>query len=121
MDIKAFIWVAAGGALGSMGRYALTVLASLLFIRPEWATFVANVCGSFLIGLALPSARSECQLFYTVGLCGGFTTFSTFSSQSMRLFQDGQYLLGLTYILATTVVSLTMVALGWYCHQKLWG
>lgn len=121
MDIRNIIWVAIGGALGSIGRYALTVLASQLAVRPEWATIVANILGSFLIGLTLPLARSEYQLFYTVGLCGGFTTFSTFSAQAMRMLHDGQYALGLLYMLATTSLSLAMVSLGWYCRQRLWG
>lgn len=121
MELRNLLWVAAGGALGSMGRYLLTLLAVQMQVRAEWATMVANVCGSFLIGFVLPQLRNEHYLFCTVGICGGFTTFSTFSSQAMRLLHDGQYLPGLLYIVLTTAVSLAMVCLGWYCRQKLWG
>lgn len=110
-----------GGALGSMGRYALTVLGSQLSVRAEWATLAANLCGSFLIGLAMPGARNEFYLFLTVGVCGGFTTYSSFSSQALQLLRDGQYGTGLLYILATTVLSLLMVGCGWYCRQRIWG
>lgn len=107
--------------MGSLGRYALTLLASLLTIRAEWATLAANVCGSFLIGLVLPSAKEEFFLFCTVGVCGGFTTFSTFSSQSLQLLRDGQYGWGFLYMLGTVALSLAMVGLGWYCRQRIWG
>ena len=119
--IKNMIIIAAGGALGSMARYALTLLSSQLLIRAEWATLAANVCGSFLIGLILPNAKSEYFLFCTVGVCGGFTTFSTFSSQAMHMLHNGQYAMGLLYITGTTFLSLAMVALGWYCRQKIYG
>lgn len=119
--IKNMLMIAAGGALGSMGRYGLSLLASHLLIRPEWATLTANACGSFLIGLFLPCVNSEWFLFYTVGLCGGFTTFSTFSSQSLRLLHDGQYFWGLLYMAGSVVLSLGMVAFGWYCRQRIGG
>ena len=119
--VKNMLLIALGGALGSMGRYALTLLASQLSVRAEWATVVANVCGSFLIGLVLPCIKSEYYLFWTVGICGGFTTFSTFSSQAMRLLHDGQHTWALLYILGSVIISLCMVALGWYCQQKIWG
>ena len=117
--LKNFLFIAAGGALGSMCRYALTLLATHLLVRAEWATFAANVCGSFLIGLALSCAKSEYFLFYTVGVCGGFTTFSTFSSQAMRLLHDGEYAGAALYIFGSTAISIGMVALGWYCRQKI--
>lgn len=119
--IKNILLVAAGGALGSAGRYGLTLLASQLQLRAEWATFAANVLGSLLIGLFLCGPKSEYFLFYTVGICGGFTTFSTFSAQSLRLLHDGQYAWALLYIVGNIAVSLAMVALGWYCRQKIWG
>lgn len=119
--VKNFLLIAAGGALGSMARYGFTLLASHLLVRGEWATFAANACGSFLIGLFLHFAGSEYLLFWTVGICGGFTTFSTFSSQTLQLMHEGQYLWGVMYMLGTMAVSLSMVALGWYCQQKLFG
>lgn len=116
--LKNIVLVAVGGAIGSMCRYGMTLAASLLTVRAEFATISANVLGSFLIGLALPDPDSRLYLFYTAGICGGFTTFSTFSSQTLRLFQNGQYCMGLLYVAATVVISLIMVWCGWYCRQK---
>lgn len=111
--------VALGGALGSVLRYVLTLLALTMQVDAKWSTLVANVCGSFLIGFISPAIKSEYLLLWSVGLCGGFTTMSTFSSQSMQLFRDGQYGMGLLYIGATIVLCLCMVALGWYCREKM--
>lgn len=119
--IKNMMIIAAGGALGSLARYALTLLSSQLLIRAEWATFAANICGAFLIGLITPDAASEYFLFFAVGICGGFTTFSTFSSQAAQMLHQGQYVMALLYMAGTTVLSLAMVALGWYCRHKIWG
>lgn len=119
--IKNLLMIAAGGALGSLGRYGLTLLAAHLSAAGEWATVAANVLGSFLIGLAMPGAASPYALFYSVGLCGGFTTFSTYSLQAMRLLRDGQYGPALLYLFGTLALSLAMIALGWYCRQKIWG
>lgn len=119
--LKNLLLIAAGGALGSLGRYSLTLLAAQLSVAGEWATVAANILGSFLIGLALPGAASPDALFYSVGLCGGFTTFSTFSLQAVRLLRDGQYLPALLYIFGTLAVSLAMVAFGCWCRQKIWG
>lgn len=119
--IKNLLLAAAGGAFGSMGRYALTLLAVQLQIHTEWATFAANVCGSFLIGLAVPGAGDARTLFYTVGVCGGFTTLSTFSSQSLRLLHEGQYFWALLYMSGTVILSLAMVALGCWCRQRIQG
>lgn len=119
--IKNFLFVAAGGAVGSMLRYGLTLLGSYLSVSGEWTTLLANLLGSFLIGLAIPHSGNPYLLFYTIGLCGGFTTYSTFSLQALRFLHDGQYAIGLLYIIGTTVLSLLMVSLGWYCRQKIWG
>ena len=117
--IKNLLMIAAGGALGSMGRYGLSLLASQLLIRAEWATLSANALGSFLIGLFMACAKNEWLLFCTVGLCGGFTTFSTFSSQSLRLLHDGHYLWGVLYMTGSVALSLGMVALGLWCGHKI--
>lgn len=119
--IRNLLLVAAGGALGSMGRYGLSLLAAQLQIHAEWATFAANLAGSFLIGLSMPGGGGSAAIFYTVGLCGGFTTLSTFSSQSLRLLHDGQYLWALLYMTGTVVLSLAMTALGCWCRQRISG
>lgn len=98
-----FLTVGAGGAIGAMLRYGLTLL---LTGQPLIATLTANVAGSFLIGLAMGSAQGRVLLFLTVGLCGGFTTFSTFSAQTLNLIQSGSYLSALGYAAASVILCL---------------
>lgn len=111
--LKNFLFVGLGGAVGSMLRYAVTLLAAALQLSSNWATVTVNVVGSFLIGLLMSlCGQGTMLLMLTVGLCGGFTTFSTFSSQSLSLFQNGRPLLALAYIFGTLVFCLLAVWLG---------
>ena len=111
--MKEYLLVALGGALGSMLRYTISALALMLNATSLAATFVANVCGAFLIGLIMSTVtNSSLVLFGTVGVCGGFTTFSTFSVQTLQLFQSGQYGLALGYALASVVSCMIFVYLG---------
>lgn len=108
----------AGGALGSIARYAVSMLFAYLAISGHWATLVVNVVGSLLIGLAIPLFSNGACLFAVVGFCGGFTTFSTFSSQALQLFQAGERLTAAVYVAASLVVSVLMVLLGMFLAGK---
>ena len=110
--IKEFILVGLGGALGSISRYTLTLLAAHLAIASELATFAANIIGSFLIGILIAATKGDAYLFAAIGFCGGFTTFSTFSAQALQLFQAGQRLSGIVYILTSVICTLAFTALG---------
>ena len=116
--IKNLLLVGAGGALGSVARYAVSMLFTHFAICSHWATLVVNVIGSFLIGFAIPLLSNGAYLFAVVGFCGGFTTFSTFSSQALQLFQAGERLTAATYVAASLVVSVLMVLLGMYLAGK---
>ena len=116
--IKSLLLVGAGGALGSIARYLLTLLLAYFAICGEWAILLVNVVGSFLIGLSIPLLSNGSYLFAVVGFCGGFTTFSTFSSQALSLFQSGARLQATAYILASVVVSILSVLLGIYLAGK---
>jgi CrcB protein len=92
--------VATGGALGSLARYWLAELFVAVSISAfPWATLVANVSGSMLIGLIAaltgPDGRMlvapEPRLVWMVGVCGGYTTFSSFSLQTLTLAQGGDW------------------------------
>jgi fluoride exporter len=104
--------VAAGGAIGSVTRYLVGVGSGRLFGAAfPWGTLIINVTGSFLIGAFvglfatkwdLPQAM---RIFLTVGICGGYTTFSTFSLDSWYLIERGETLASLSYMLASVVLS----------------
>lgn len=92
------LWVGLGGALGSVSRFFLSmVVAQRLDEVFPWGTLTVNVLGSFIIGftavLTGPDGRlfvpADARLFVVAGFCGGFTTFSTFSLQTLMLLRDG--------------------------------
>lgn len=101
--------IAMGGAAGSLLRYGV----ARLFPIADWplATLMVNIAGSFLIGmlaggLARLNWPEELWLAGAVGLCGGFTTFSSFSLENIRLLESGHYLKAVSYITASVVLSL---------------
>ncbi len=103
--IKNFLLVGLGGALGSMLRYGMNLLGAYFSFTALIPTFLVNCVGSFLIGFFASFVNKDSVLlFCTVGLCGGFTTFSTFSSQSMNLIQSGKIVNAFVYIILTLLV-----------------
>lgn len=101
--------VALGGAIGAVLRY-LTVSA----VSAPLGTFVVNVAGSFAMGIlfvALSSRASLSPLLMT-GILGGFTTFSAFSLDALKLWQSGQFPTALAYVAGSVLFSLVAIALG---------
>lgn len=107
---KEFLAIFLGGGVGSALRYAVQMFMHER-IAPyhfPWSTLAVNIVGSFLIGLFYAaSARfnlsAELRLLLTAGLCGGFTTFSTFSNDILEMMRQGHALLAMTYILVSVV------------------
>ncbi len=102
-----------GGGIGSMLRYAVQMLVHERVVVGNfpWSTFMVNIVGSFLIGLFYAmSARlelsDEMRLFLTAGLCGGFTTFSTFSNDTLLMLRQGEWMIGMVYILSSVVLGI---------------
>ena len=118
----AYLWVAIGGALGSIGRYWFSgVIARHLGETFPWGTLLVNVSGSLVIGLFAtltgPDGRWLVppwfrQQFFILGLCGGYTTFSSFSLQTLNLLEDGEWLYACGNILLSVVCCLLAVWLG---------
>ena len=119
----AYLWVAIGGALGSVGRFWLGGLVSGKFGETfPWGTIFVNVTGSFLIGLfaslAVPEGRMDSQSrafttqFLMYGICGGYTTFSSFSLQTLNLLRDREWFYAGGNILLSVVVCMAAVWLG---------
>lgn len=110
--LREFLLVGVGGALGSMARYGLTLLASYASIASEIGTFAANAIGSLLIGVIIAVSKGDWYLLGAVGFCGGFTTFSTFSTQALHLLQSGQRTMGVIYIIASLLICILMTWAG---------
>jgi len=111
--------VAFGGMLGSIARYWLAgVIQRLDGVEFPFGTLGVNALGSFIVGvvMALSLERGtlppNARIFLAIGLCGGFTTMSTFSYETMALLRDGQAILGLGNVAATLIACLVAVWLG---------
>jgi CrcB protein len=121
-DLAAYLWVAIGGALGSVARYALGN-AIIIAVGADfpWGTLLINVLGSFVISffgvLTGTNARIpvpfEARIFVTVGLCGGFTTFSSFSLQTVELARAGQPMRAALYVAASAALCIIACAVGY--------
>ena len=116
-----YLWIAIGGAIGSVGRYWLSGLIANRFGSTfPWGTIIVNVTGCLVIGffntltgtegrwLASPTART----FFMIGICGGYTTFSSFSLQTLNLANDGEWLYAGANILYSVALCLAGVWLG---------
>ena len=115
--------VAIGGALGSLARFWLAAAMTMLTgPRFPWGTLLINILGSFIIGLVagvtlLPARlpmHPDFRIFLMVGVCGGFTTFSAFSLQTLELLQSGELLPASGYIAGSVVLCLLAVWFGWF-------
>lgn len=122
----AVAYVAAGSALGGAARLLLgAAIQQRAGAGFPLGTLVINITGSFLLGfllryaLATPAVSVEMRAFLTTGLCGGYTTFSTFSYESMALIEDGQYQRALLYIVLSVVLSLVGTYLGIIAAREL--
>ena len=117
--LKNILIVGFGGAAGSILRYLATLAGSALHCASWIATLSVNGIGSFLIGLFMAACTSgDWKLMLTVGLCGGFTTYSTFSAQSFEMLRAGNYLEGGAYILGTLLLCLVCVWAGFLVGGK---
>jgi CrcB protein len=125
-----YLWVALGGALGSMARFGCSSLIANLFGQTfPLGTLVINVLGSFVIGafatLTGPDGRlmvaGDVRQFVMVGLCGGYTTFSSFSFQTLTLAQDGEFVRAGVNVIASVALCLAAVWLGYLAAAGLNG
>jgi CrcB protein len=115
------LWVALGSALGGVARYWCSgIVAHYIGETFPWGTLIVNVAGSFLIGLIATLAGTdgrflipaEARQFLMAGILGGFTTFSSFSLQTLSLARDGEWLLVGANIVGSVVLCLVMVWAG---------
>lgn len=114
-----------GGGLGSVLRYLCNIFFDKnLGITYPWGTFCVNIIGSLFLGfmfgmllVKIDCLNTQTKLFLTVGLAGGFTTFSTFSVETFNLFKQGHVLMAIIYPLSSIIIGFGAVALGFYLSR----
>jgi CrcB protein len=116
-----FILVAIGGAIGALCRYGLSNVIKGVGVMSGLGTFVVNAIGCFAIGIICgllahltpeSDVKQAASLLLVTGVCGGFTTFSTFALDSVRYFENGEMLGGLAYIFCSLFVGVALCTLG---------
>ena len=119
-------YIAAGSAVGGVSRYLVgSLLQRLAAYGFPGGTLLINVSGSFLLGLILQYAietsaiSPELRAFLTIGFCGGYTTFSTFSYESLALMEDGQWPRAALYIVLSVALSIAAALLGVLAARQL--
>lgn len=115
--IKDILLVGIGSFFGGIARYLISLAMKGISETFPWATMTANIAGCLLIGLLYAifsrhNSPSQLSLLLTVGFCGGFTTFSTFSKESLGLLQSGSYSLFFLYAFGSIAVGIVAVAIG---------
>jgi CrcB protein len=126
--VATYLWIAIGSALGGLARYGLSsAIANWIGAGFPWGTLAVNVSGSFVIGffatLTGPDGRllvpSDARQFVLIGLCGGYTTFSSFSLQTLTLAQDGEMGRAALNIGGSVLLCLLAVWLGFVAAAAL--
>lgn len=114
--MQAFLLVAAGGAIGSIARYGAGLMVTALgFGVFPWATLAVNIVGGFLMGALVgwaPDSGSTLRVLLGVGALGGFTTFSAFSIETVRMLETNQIGAAMAYVASSVVLSVGACWLG---------
>jgi fluoride exporter len=119
LNLQLILAVAVGGAIGSVARYLVAIGSGKLFgLDFPWGTLIINIAGSFLIGVFVESFALKWDLpqaarvFLTVGICGGFTTFSTFSLDAYLLIDRGELWPAAAYMAGSVALSVAALFAG---------
>jgi len=117
----AYLWIAIGGALGSAARFWFSGIVARHFGATfPWGTLLVNVTGSFVIGFFATATgpdgrwlvKASFREFFMIGICGGYTTFSSFSLQTLNLAQEGEWLYAASNVVFSVFSCLAAVWLG---------
>jgi len=125
-----YIWIAIGSALGGVARYACSRAVAFRYGETfPWGTFMVNVSGSLIIGLIAAATGPDSRLivspnartFMMVGLCGGYTTYSSFSLQTLELIRNRDFGEAFGNVLLTVAACLAAVAIGYMLGSAVTG
>ncbi len=124
--MRELVLIFLGGGIGSVTRFSLGKWISLFHSSHfPYGTLFVNVLACFILGALVGVADHKqiispnARLFWTVGFCGGFSTFSTFSSETLTLIQTGFQFSGLVYVLASLLLCLAATYLGLYLGEQI--
>ena len=121
--IKEIILVFIGGGIGCSIRFIISKINPINTNEFPWGTFLSNLLGCFLLGIfmswAIKHFRSEWLIFLTVGVCGGLTTFSTFSHESFFMIKNENWIMFFTYAISSFVIGLLMIKIGYNLFNQL--
>jgi len=118
--------ISLGGVLGANARYMIAAWAAEKFGSSfPYGTFIINVTGSFALGLFMAFLQDRAfihpnyRLFFATGFCGAYTTFSTFTYETLRLWQDGSVLLAFSNLLGSVLLGMIGVFVGFVFGRML--
>jgi fluoride exporter len=124
--LGALLWVGLGGFLGAIARYGLGGWAAARWGATfPWGTFVINITGSFILGFFMalaqyrPWLHPQLRLLFAVGFVGAYTTFSTYTYESLRLMMDGQLALAALNVIGSVVMGLVAVFAGFVLGDSI--
>jgi CrcB protein len=114
-----FFLVFIGSGIGGVLRYSISLaFAPATSLKFPWATFIVNIVAAFMVGLFFAAGAQKqwldknYLLLLTVGVCGGLSTFSTFSMESLKLWQAQQYTIGILYIVLSIITCIVFTFIG---------
>lgn len=126
MTVRIFWAIAIGAAVGGVSRYYLASSVQQRFgAEFPWGTLLVNVTGSLLLGfilrhaLSVPEMNVEMRALLTTGFCGGYTTFSTFSFETVALLEEGQYERAGAYVAGSVALSLLATFAGFILAREI--
>lgn len=122
MGNLSWLWVFLGGGMGSVARYTLSSLNATNSEYP-WGTYISNMLACLVLGvLSGIISKSEVNqtlvLLFSVGFCGGFSTFSSFTKEKIELLQQGAYITVGIYFVLSIIIGMFCFCLGYYCIDK---
>jgi CrcB protein len=123
--MKSFLIVFIGSGIGGIFRYGLNTIIDHLGQRGYIGTFLSNILAALILGIFLSwnttqnQTENNYRLLIAIGICGGFSTMSTFSFELYEMIKSAKYVLFLVYLISTISISILMIFLGYTLRQKM--